>query len=572
MTYSKKSKKVKFILSLASSLTFYLCTEVLLATIGLNVYIMSYIHENQKWVKTSYCNYIYPVLSSTQSFFILFSGEAEKLFRPQGAMIVGTIIMQISLVGLYYQQNIYLLFPLIILYALGDGISLNIASKNSLFYYPKYVGLISSAELVMSALSEGVFDILGEYIINPEAKLINEKTGFYDLEISRRSKNYFLFAFTVITVGNYLAVFLYQQYIPSEDAEKDDEENENENEKYENENKLTEKLNENDLKINIEENEEGNDENNLLNTSNTSETASLKESFSDIKKIFCTIRVYRNLYLNSGAAFWLYFLTTTFRNYISQVNFDGTIQEYLLAVSDIPQMIAAPLWGILADKCTFRKGITVINICSTVICLFIVFTIQYQYCFAFSVLAMTTLSPAVWVVVPTHLFETYGIKNLLFLEGLITFSEGIFNIGAAILSVILEKIAGSSENLTTVYRITFVVLLIVCLTGFPVSCYEGEEKFDFGDENEIDSKDGKSKNETDKIKKEIKKIEGGLHPESNESDEEENKDEDKNEEKIKEKDKDLEKNKEDKSGKNKGEIRNEENKEVSKDGEKKRGS
>ena len=508
------SKKVKFILSLSSSLTFYLCTEVLLATAGLNVYIMSYIHEKQNWVKMSYCNYIYPVVWSAQSFFVIFSGEAEKLFEPKGTMIVGTIIMQISLVGLYFQQNIFLLFPLLVVYSVGAGISLNIASKNSLFYYPKYVGLVSSTELVFSALSAGFFALLGEYIINPDKKLVNAH-GFYDLEISQRSKYYFLFAFIACTIGNYLAVFLYQQYIPAEDAEKDDEE--------QNENKLTEKLNEKDQKINVKENEKGDD---ILNES---ATANLKETTAEIKKIFSTVRVYRNLYLNSGSAFWLYFLTSTFRNYISQVNFDGTIQKYLFALSDVPQMVSSPLWGLYADKHSFRAGMTIINVSNAAICLFLVFFIQYQYCFAFSILAMTTVFSAVWVVIPTHLFETYGIKNMLFLEGLITFSEGIFHIGGALLSVILEKISGGGVNLTPAYRYTFIVLFLLSLTGFPVTCYEGEEKFDFGDGNKLE--DERPSKATQKIKKDITKIKGGLQPENDDDDDEEKKEEVKNEEK-----------------------------------------
>ena len=528
------SKKIKFILSLISSLSFCLCTEVLLATAGLNVYIMSYIHEKQSWVKMSYSNYIYPVVWSAQSFFIIFSGDAEKIFRPKGTMIVGTVIMQISLVGLFFQQNIFLLFPLLIIYSVGAGISLNMASKNALFYYPKYVGLISSLELVVSALSAGFFALLGEYIINPSKSLVNS-AGFYDLEISQRSKYYFLFAFTSLTVGNYLAVLLYQQYIPAEDAEPEEKE----------QNKLKEPLNKKS-EINL-----SNEESAEKHSISMSATAALKENKNEIKKIFSTIRIYRNLYLNSGSGFWLYFLTSTFRNYISQVNFDGTIQKYLFALSDVPQIISSPLWGIYADKHTFKSGMMIINVSSALICLFIVLTIQYQYCFAFSVLAMTTVFSAAFIIIPTHMLGIYGIKNMLFLEGLMTFSEGIFHIFGAVLSVILEKISGGGENLTPVYRITFIALFVLSLTGFPVACFEGEEEFDFSDVPKLIKKDDRPSIATQKINKNINSIKGGLEPENDEVDEEENEEEEKNEENVEEI-LDVEK---------KGEIKGKENKE-----------
>ena len=120
---------------------------------------------------------------------------------------------------------------------------------------------------------------------------------------------------------------------------------------------------------------------------------------------------------------------------------------------------------------------------------------------------------------------------MLFLEGLITFSEGVCNIAVAILSVFLEKLSNDGENLMQVYRITFIVLLILSLTGFPISCFEEEEKFDFGEGKKEEEKSKKSNKTTVKIKKEIKKIEGGIQPENDESDEEKNEKEENKDEK-----------------------------------------
>ena len=550
------SKKVKFGLSLASSLIFFLCTEVLLATAGLNVYIMSYIHEKQNWVKMSYCNYIYPVVWSAQSFFVIFSGEAEKIFRPKGTMIVGTIIMQISLVGLFFQQNIYLLFPLLIIYSLGAGISLNIPGKNALFYYPKYVGIISSSEIVFQALSAGFFALLGEYIINPDKKLVNPISGFYDLEISQRSKYFFLATFVASTIGNYLAVICYQQYIPAIDGDEEEK------------NKLKEiilnKKKEKKVLLNSISNSRSGGK---LSSIEMSATETLKETSSDLKKIFSTIRIYRNLYLNAGSVFWLYFLATTFRNYISQVNFDGNIQKYLFTLSDVAQMISSPLWGLYVDKHTFGQAILIINIASAATCLFMIFTIQYQYCFAFSVLVMTTVFAGIEVAVPTHVFEIYGIRNMLFLEGLITFSQGIIHILGAVLSVVLEKICGAGENLTPGYRYTFIGLFLLSVTGFPVACFEGEEEFDFSNKPKKEEvKYEKPTEHTLDMDLKINNIEGSLEPNdgSDNDENEDNKEDDKDEEKIDEVKSDKKKNEESENENKKEEIevKNDEKKEV----------
>ena len=86
---------------------------------------------------------------------------------------------------------------------------------------------------------------------------------------------------------------------------------------------------------------------------------------------------------------------------------------------------------------------------------------------------------------------------MLFLEGLITFSQGIIHILGAVLSVVLEKICGAGENLTPGYRYTFIGLFLLSVTGFPVACFEGEEEFDvFNKVDRYHSNEGEQPEET----------------------------------------------------------------------------
>ncbi len=513
----------------------------MLALGGLNVYITSYISYKQKWVKMDYGNFIEPLVYFVQSFFTMFSGYVENMFGSKMTMLIGTVIIQIGLVGLYFQQNFYLLYVFLILMAIGSGISLNIPSKNVCFYYPDQKGLMTSFLLVIAGLSSSAFAVLGEFIINPEEIVI--ETEHYPLKIAKRSKIYFLFCFINVSVVNYIAIHAYQAYNPATDAEpkkkkkskkitdkeKDNEEKLEEGkvlissgEDIKNPNRKVSRTSifseEESSSSSEEESEESSEEEEEKEDKKEGEEGgdTTVQRGGDVRKIFTNIRIYRNAYINSGSSFWLYFLTATFRTYIAIQKFNGTIQKYLYGSTTFSLVIFSPVFGFLADNVSFKKNIFGINSTNLIMCIYFFFLIQNEICFSIGIFVVQATFSAVWAIIPTHLMDIYGIRNMLVVDGFMALTEGFANVLSAGISIFVNSLCETPEEMKEVYRKTFLVLFGLAISGFIATCFEGMEVFDFGDKPKLPVE------KKDKIKDEVNNMNVGkiFDEENNEQKEE----------------------------------------------------
>ena len=198
-----KKKRTKFILSAISALAYLIGYSIIMESGNFSVYFISYIREKQKWVDMQYGNLMRPVILLFLSLFSPLSGVMESLFGSRIALLTSAILIEITLFFFYFQQNLWIFYILSLILGLGCGLSANITVKNCCLYYPKRKGFISAIIMSLGALIGSSYTLLGEKIINPHREEVKDKENepFYDFEIAKRSKYFFLFGMIILPIG-----------------------------------------------------------------------------------------------------------------------------------------------------------------------------------------------------------------------------------------------------------------------------------------------------------------------------------------------------------------------------------
>ena len=326
--FKVKRKKIRFISSFFSALTYLLGYSVVMESGNFSVYYISKIHYIQTWVNMQYANLMQPFVLLFLSIFSPLSGVMETLLGSRLAMLSSSIIIELSFIFLYFQGNIFIFYILSLFLGVGCGLSANICVKNCCFYYPNKKGLISSLIVSLGAMTGSSYTYLGEKIINPEREKVidKDKEPYYREEIAKRSKYYFLFAMIAIPIFTAISLFLFYKYDPSCEIENDinekienkvddikgpllekndevtENKNENENKEENNENNNEVKDNEeNNINVNEIKNEDNNKKENnkeeknveKINVSNSYLKPSPKKN---IKKALKNWRFWRNMF------------------------------------------------------------------------------------------------------------------------------------------------------------------------------------------------------------------------------------------------------------------------------------
>ena len=210
-----ESKRTQFILSVLSTIILHLGFGMIMVSGNFTVYFLSYIRYKQTWVDMNYGNLMRPVVLLAMSLFSPLSGLMEHFFGIRLAKLIGSLIVEIGFVLLYFQRNIWYFYSLTVLLGIGSGLSSEILVKNTCFYYPDKKGLISSSIASIGTLVGSGYSFLGELIINPDRVPIKgQKEPYYEESIAERSRLFFLSAMIMIPVLTLLSLFLLYTYSP----------------------------------------------------------------------------------------------------------------------------------------------------------------------------------------------------------------------------------------------------------------------------------------------------------------------------------------------------------------------
>ena len=338
--FKVKRKRIRFVLSFFSALAYLLGYSIIMESGNFSVYYISKIHYTQNWVNMQYGNLMLPFVLLFLSIFSPLSGVMETLFGSRLAMLSSSIVIEIALIFLYFQKNIFIFYTLSLFLGVGCGLSANICVKNCCFYYPKKKGLISSSVMSLGAMVGSSYTYLGEKIINPNREKVidKDKEPYYRKEIAERSKYFFLFGMIVIPVSAALSLFLFYKYDPICEIENDGNEkienkvddikgpllenneeiteNKNENENKEENNTKVEKnqenkvigINVNEIKIENNNKEEKNKKKNKVEKINVSNSYLKPSPKKNIKMALKKWRFWRNILIAGVMPFGLFFI------------------------------------------------------------------------------------------------------------------------------------------------------------------------------------------------------------------------------------------------------------------------
>ena len=545
-----KRKKIRFISSFFSALTYLLGYSIIMESGNFSVYFISNIHYSQKWVNMQYGNLMRPFVLLFLSIFAPLSGVMETLLGSRLAILTSFSVIEVALIFLYFQKNVFIFYTLSLFLGIGCGLAANIAVKNACLYYPKKKGLISALVMSLGAMIGSSYTYLGEKIINPKREKVidKEKEPYYKKEIAERSKYFFLLGMVVIPTSLALSLFLFYKYDPSCEIEQDGNEkienkvdeikgplldkneeaiennnnenqNKEENKEINNEEKENQENTENkDSNLNVNENEKKDEDNNNKEGNNKEEKKVEKINVSNsylkpspkknIKKALKKWRFWRNILISGVMPFGLFFIFTTYRAYASLLGVDGKIVGTLASAINIVGSTFNPVWAFLTDKYGFQPIIRIIAICVVGVNIYFFIFMNNKTFYVIGLYMSCIFRGGVLACITPHIMHIYGLRYYLTLGGFGRLFNQVFSFIIAWISIIFSIFFDTAKELLWPYRIMCVVGVGFAVMGLVLIFFETDEKFNFDDdeekieetENIEEKKESEEKKETEQNK------------------------------------------------------------------------
>ena len=474
-----KKKKTKFILSLFSGIFYILGQGVLLASCGIGVYILSYIHHKDNWVDMQYGNLMMPLMTFFLSLFSPLSGPLEKKLGPIISLFLSSIILEICLFLFYLQRNIWMFYGITLLSGFGAGISANIVVKNACFYYPEKKGLISAGIMSFAGISASVYILVGEYLVNPEKEGVMDPDTepYYSEKISKRFKNYFIFAMMVLPLFTLLSLLFFYKYNPICEEEENDKKSDDEEKSNEDEN---------------EENGEEKEEKEELKDVFVKKTGNRKvfNSFykpspvKNIKIALKSFRFWKNIMIAAFIPFWVAFINSSYRAYVVMLGVDTNIIFFLGSGLAFAGFLLGPIWASLFDKFGFQPIMKIIGFICSGMSIYFYFFMDNKLFYTIGIVICTSTFIGIMSAVTPHLMQIYGMRYFLTIGGFARLFNDLSNFIAALSSIIISIFYKNAEELKFPYQMVVLGGGLLSVLGFILVFFETDEKFIYGDENE----------------------------------------------------------------------------------------
>ena len=466
------NKYQKYISSLLGTMIYLIGMGSLISLPTLNVYITSYIKLKQQSITMHYGLFLQPIITLTMSIANPIGGYIEKKIGFHYSIILGNIISLIGIFGLYLIQNIWLCYLFLIIIGFSC-FSLNIPTKNILFYYPEKKGFIGAVINLALQISVSIYNLIGEVIINKEGYSFKDNETYYPEKIAKNTPTFYIFQMIILPILTLLSLLFIYVYDSSFDNENN----------VQIENQFTSFLEENNIK------------NNVLNleidtstpTNNENEEEDKKEKDekykNDIKKAIKS----KQFRLLCGISFCLGFIVNyvalTFRIFAALIGMKGDIFKVLTIVQALLILTFTPIWGCLIDQIG-AKIILTINCCLCLILgILLIFSINFPFLYILSIGITVINVQGLNTAINTHILDIFTIKYSLEIGGLITLFIGLTGIISSILSFVISLFYTEKDELKTSYRIIYICGTLLVVIGLILNNFESGEKFNFDDKD-----------------------------------------------------------------------------------------
>lgn len=441
---------------------------------NLSTYLISFlVKEKQPFLSLSHSYFLGPVLSIAMALFMPMVGTIEIKLGLKKAILVSTIVNMSGCLLLILSRNYYLDLVSIFLYSVGFSIGIIIMSKNVSMYFFSKRGTVSGLLDLISSLFNGLYNVIGERIINPK-HIDVEGDSFYRYDVSRNILNFFLFQMIMFGITSLLAYFLVVPF----DLEGAEKVRKIFKKQKSSAGKKVAPKNEEDKPETIEE--VGHVENNPMvgNMSVLGKTFQPGERGKKIKKALKSSRVIR-LFLMSLFNFPINnLIMMTWRPVGLSKRISTETIQLIGTLTFFTTSIATPLFGFLADKVQYRILYIVLAGISSVCGFLFFFSFSHSFLFGFIINTMNFIMGAFIQIGPPHFMKVFGMRYYIEISGMIGMSRAILSPICSFFAFFVEK---SINNKDLAYKIIYNGSAGLNLIAIALALFETENEFDYDD-------------------------------------------------------------------------------------------
>ena len=187
---------------------------------SLNVYLISYLRKTNPSLTLSSGFFLGPFGVFAISLSMSLGGYLERNYGPRQVTILGTSLIILGHVIIYFSQNIFLDYLAMLISGMGVGCNYLIPVRLGYKYFPKNRGLVVGSVQIGLAFTATFLNIIAELIINPNGinpSIPDQGDLYFTYEQALGIKKYLQFFFPVSIFLSITCVILFFPYVKEND-------------------------------------------------------------------------------------------------------------------------------------------------------------------------------------------------------------------------------------------------------------------------------------------------------------------------------------------------------------------
>lgn len=369
--------KLKGFLNVIGSIIIYLIFGSLYTWSNINVYLVSYLKQYKSpniEIVDGY--FIMPIIIVISNISKYFGSKIEEKLKLKKCLLLSLVMICGSHFGLLFTTRLIFVFGLMVIFGIAIGFSEFAIIKNAWYFYPHKKGFISGIISFGYGVSSMIFSGIADSIINPKNEA-TEPNGFFNKTISDNTFLYLKQLNIILYIMSFIGFLLISDY-----------------NKINNQNEISQE------KI----------------------IKDIKNSSLVIKQVFKSGQIWKVIFLNFSALYFLYIIANTNRSFGQLFSINNKLLSNLSKLYSLINGVGRILWGFLLDKFELKKLYYLIIISEIIISLTIFYAGNYQYLYFLMICTCSFLFSGIVVILIIIYPKVYGIK----------YSNKIYGIGSAI--------------------------------------------------------------------------------------------------------------------------------------------
>lgn len=170
--------------------------------------------------------------------------------------------------------------------------------------------------------------------------------------------------------------------------------------------------------------------------------------------------------------FSLHCVVNTYRVIATLEKFDINIPKYTNLVSGLLVIFIGPLWGLLADRFSFRLLFIIINILIVISCCCIYFTLSYHILYSLMYTFATLLVLGLSMIINPYIVKIFSMKYVIEIGAVIAVINGLNQLLSSFLTnYISDSVSENKTNSKLPYLYTFCGATVLNVIGIVIGYF-----------------------------------------------------------------------------------------------------